>query len=108
MATHEVTEEMTVKAARLCAEFMGGSWAGITRCQLVVDRVKGGLSNEIYKCSLAEQVGNSLILYSRIENRIFYSSIQKNRNRPRNRNRNNTGVNGTFTQLLRLRELIIE
>ena len=75
MATHEVTEEMTVKAARLCAEFMGGSWAGITRRQLVVDRVKGGLSNEIYKCSLAEQVGNSPILYNWIETE--FSILQK-------------------------------
>ena len=87
MATHEVTEEMTVKAARLCAEFMGGSWAGITRRQLVVDRVKGGLSNEIYKCSLAEQVGNSPILYNRIENKFSILQYGKNCNAPSNRNR---------------------
>ena len=56
MATHPVSKEMHERGVKLCKQFMGRSWANITSDQLRVDRIKGGLSNEMYKCTLSEKV----------------------------------------------------
>ncbi|KAL0281631.1 UNVERIFIED_CONTAM: hypothetical protein PYX00_002557 [Menopon gallinae] len=42
------------KAYELCKEYLNGAWRTITRNQLVVRQVSGGLSNLLYYCALPE------------------------------------------------------
>ncbi len=59
MANYDVTDEMHDRAVKLCRQFMGESWANISKADMSIDRVKGGLSNEIYHCSLSPDVSSS-------------------------------------------------
>ena len=54
---YTVSEEMIDRSVKLCRQFMGDSWSSITREDITVDRVKGGLSNAMYKCTLSDKVG---------------------------------------------------
>ncbi|XP_073435414.1 choline/ethanolamine kinase isoform X1 [Dendrobates tinctorius] len=52
----ELSEELRRRAHSLCREYLRGAWRSIGPEQMRVSVVSGGLSNLLYKCSLADTV----------------------------------------------------
>ena len=47
-------EDIQNRAHQLCGEYLGGAWTEITVDQLVLTRISGGFTNQLYYCSLPE------------------------------------------------------
>ncbi|XP_077120408.1 choline/ethanolamine kinase isoform X2 [Ranitomeya variabilis] len=52
----ELSEQLPRRAHALCREYLRGAWRSISPEQMRVSVVSGGLSNLLYKCSLADTV----------------------------------------------------
>ncbi len=49
-------DDIQQKAHKLCCEYLAGAWLGITADQMVLNRISGGLINQLYYCGLPDDV----------------------------------------------------
>ncbi len=56
MIKGETPEDIRDKCFKLCAEYLGGSWNEITVEQIIVRRISGGYTNQLYYCGLPEGI----------------------------------------------------
>lgn len=56
MVDSEITADMRATVMRVCRDYLGGIWSMIDDNEIVIIRIKGGLSNKMYKCSLPKDV----------------------------------------------------
>lgn len=47
-------EDIQRRAHQLCSEYLGGAWTEINVDQLVLTRISGGFTNQLYYCSLPD------------------------------------------------------
>ena len=47
---------LITRAAGICRDYLKGAWKGLDPDDFVMDRITGGLSNFLYKCSLPPAV----------------------------------------------------
>jgi len=52
----ETPEDIQHKAHKLCGEYLGGAWLEIKQDNIVINRISGGLTNQLYYCALPEDV----------------------------------------------------
>jgi choline/ethanolamine kinase len=56
MTRGETPEDIRDKCLKLCAEYLGGSWNEITAEQIIVRRISGGYTNQLYYCGLPQGI----------------------------------------------------
>ena len=52
----ETPYDIQQKALQICGDYLGGIWSKINENQLIIERIKGGFTNQVYRCSLSESV----------------------------------------------------
>lgn len=52
----ETPDDIQVRASQICADYLDSEWKNVKENEIIVTRIKGGLSNQAYKCSLPDNV----------------------------------------------------
>ena len=47
-------DDIDDKCLQLCKDYLGGTWLKVTTNEIVVNRLSGGLTNQIYYCAINE------------------------------------------------------
>lgn len=74
----EVSEEMRTRGFQICKDFLGGCWNRLEPCQFHIERIKGGMSNMMYMCSIPEGMKTEGEEPRKVLLRIYGQIIQEN------------------------------